>query len=151
MKAFGRVVVATDFSPASRATIAAVEALAGTDDIVLHVVHVLEPVSYALPPTTLLDYERERREEARDQLDQVAAAVAKRIGGGVRTHMLEGPPATQICRLAEQVRAHLVIVGSHGRTGLRRAVIGSVAERVARHAGRPVLIVPGAGSHRRRR
>lgn len=102
-----------------------------------------------MPAPVELAQERQRRAEADAELARFCATLAKRVPAvrHVRSHVLASSPANEICRLAKELRAHLIIVGSHGRIGLTRAVIGSVAERVARHAGRPVLIVPGAGSH----
>ena len=153
MKAYRRVVVATDFSTASRAAIGAVEAIGGKGTLVVELVHVLEPVVYGLPAAMIVELIRARRESAQADLARLEAQLAKRLGEDVvvHTHVVEGAPAIEVCRIAVETRAHLVIVGSHGRTGFRRAMIGSVAERIARHAGRPVLIVPGAGSHRRPR
>lgn len=154
MKAYRRLVVATDFSPGSQAAIGAVEAVSGKGPLTIHLVHVLEPLAYMVPTAAIwLEHEQARREDARVQLERFGAVLEKRVSGSVRVraHLVGGAPSTEICGLADTVRADLVIVGSHGRTGLRRAMIGSVAERVARHAGRPVLIVPVAGSHPRRR
>jgi nucleotide-binding universal stress UspA family protein len=52
-----------------------------------------------------------------------------------------GEPFRDICRLAEHEQADLIVMGSHGRTGLRHVLLGSVAERVLRHAPCPVLVV----------
>jgi nucleotide-binding universal stress UspA family protein len=153
VKSYRRLVVATDFSTGSHAGIGAVEAVSGKGPLTVDLLHVLEPVAYLIPTAPMwLEHEHARREDARAQLDRVSAALEKRVRGAIRVrmHLVGGPPAPEICRLAEKVRADLVIVGSHGRTGLRRAMIGSVAEYVARHAGRPVLIVPVAGAHKRR-
>lgn len=153
MKSYRRLVVATDFSAGSQAAVGAVEAVAGKGPLTVHLVHVLEPVAYLLPTAPMwLEHEQARRADARAHLERFGAALEKRVGKTVRVraHLVGGPPAAEICRLADTVRADLVIVGSHGRTGFRRAMIGSVAERVVRHAARPVLIVPVAGSHRRR-
>ncbi|MEO6029915.1 MAG: universal stress protein [Candidatus Binatia bacterium] len=151
MKAYRRVLVATDFSPASRATIGAVQAIAGKGDLQVRVLYVVEPLNHILPETNA--YQRARRARVCTELARFCADLEKRVGGGVRArpHVATGSPAMAICRVAESIRAQLVIVGSHGRTGYRRAMIGSVAERVARLAQRPVLIVPGAGAHSRRR
>ena len=154
MKAYRRLVVATDFSTGSQAAIGAVEAVSGKGPLTVHLVHVLEPLAYMVPTAAMwLEHEQARREDARLQLERYGVALEKRLRGSgrVRAHLVEGAPVAEICRLADTVRADLVIVGSHGRTGLQRAMIGSVAERVVRHAARPVLIVPVAGSHRRRR
>ena len=152
MKSYRRLVVATDFSTGSQAGIGAVEAVSGKGPLAVDLVHVLEPIAYLIPTAPMwLEHEHARREDARAQLERFSAALEKRVAGiRVRMHLVGGPPAAEICRLAEKVRADLVIVGSHGRTGLSRAMIGSVAENVARHAARPVLIVPVAGAHRRK-
>ncbi|HEY2386518.1 MAG TPA: universal stress protein [Candidatus Binatia bacterium] len=155
MKAYRRIVVATDFSRGSHAALGAVEALASQGrTLEVHLVHVIEPLAFATPPPPIwVDYDRARVEDARAHLKELAAGLERRLGASarVRTHFATGPAASEICRAAETFRADLVIVGTHGRTGLRRAMIGSVAERVVRHAGRPVLAVPLAGSHRPRR
>ncbi len=52
-----------------------------------------------------------------------------------------GEPFNDICRIAEEERADLIVMGSHGRTGLSHVLLGSVAERVVRHAPCPVLVV----------
>lgn len=153
MKAYRRVVVATDFSPGSKAALGAVEALAGKEPITVHLVHVLEPVESLLPSPVRLSQQRLIRTQARIELQGLADALKERLGGSgrVQIELASGPAEVQICRLADRVRAHLVIVGSHGRSGFSRALLGSVAERVARFAKRPVLIVPLAGTHRRAR
>jgi nucleotide-binding universal stress UspA family protein len=152
VKAYRRIVVGVDFSAGSQAAIGAVEAVAGSERIEVYLVHVIEPPPYILTrPTDALVLARSQREEARVQLQRLAEAMKRRLGKAVtvRETLVPGIADTEICKLAERARAHLVIVGSHGRRGFRRALLGSVAERVARFAGRPVLVVPLAGAHRR--
>ncbi|HEY4117827.1 MAG TPA: universal stress protein [Byssovorax sp.] len=74
------------------------------------------------------------------------AGVSARARGLVRvakivTHAAEGDPAAEIIALAADVDADLVVVGTHGRSGLRRALMGSVAEGVVRRAGCPVYVM----------
>jgi nucleotide-binding universal stress UspA family protein len=59
----------------------------------------------------------------------------------VETRVTVGEAVWEICRMAEKEHADLIIMGSHGRTGLSHVVLGSVAERVVRHASCPVLVV----------
>jgi nucleotide-binding universal stress UspA family protein len=58
----------------------------------------------------------------------------------VQTHVLVGAPADEIVWLAAHLAADMVVVGTHGRRGVRRMLLGSVAEKVARHTGCPVVI-----------
>jgi universal stress protein A len=75
------------------------------------------------------------------------AKVRKFIAGVTPTtvridaHVAIGEPFNEICRMAEQEHASLIVIGSHGRTGLSHVLLGSVAERVVRHAPCPVLVV----------
>ena len=59
----------------------------------------------------------------------------------VETQVMVGEPFADICQSAAQEQADLIIMGSHGRTGLSHVLLGSVAERVVRHAPCPVLVV----------
>jgi nucleotide-binding universal stress UspA family protein len=66
---------------------------------------------------------------------------ARELGGGVETRVLEGSPGAALCDLAREVSAAAIVMGSRGRGGLRRAVLGSVSDYVVRHAPCPVLVV----------
>jgi nucleotide-binding universal stress UspA family protein len=80
-------------------------------------------------------------EIARDAIAK-ATAHATRLGASAEFVVLPlGEPAAAIVRDAAACGASLIIVGSHGRTGISRALVGSVAERVVRHAPCPVLVV----------
>lgn len=152
MKSYRRIVVGVDFSPGSQAALGAVEAMAGKGPMTVHLVHVLEPPAYLLPPPSApLLFERNRKEDAEARLKRLADALRRRVGDDVTVRIEHGTGLAdvEICKAAERVRAQLIIVGSHGRRGFHHALLGSVAERVARLARRPVLIVPLAGSHRR--
>jgi nucleotide-binding universal stress UspA family protein len=151
VKAYRRIVVGVDFSRGSQGAIGAVEAVAGKGPVTVYLIHVLEPPAYLLPPPSApLFFERNRREDAELRLKRLADALKRRLGDAVtvRIEHMTGLADVQICKTADRVRAHLIIVGSHGRSGFRRALVGSIAERVARLARRPVLIVPLAGTHR---
>ncbi len=81
-------------------------------------------------------------EEARRIL---TAAVAD-LGDGVAIageHVLEGHPAAEILRLADEVSAGLIVVGSRGLGGVRRLVLGSVSEEVVHHSRRPIMVLRG--------
>jgi universal stress protein A len=59
----------------------------------------------------------------------------------IKARVAIGEPFNEICRMAEEENASLIVMGSHGRTGLSHVLLGSVAERVVRHAPCPVLVV----------
>jgi nucleotide-binding universal stress UspA family protein len=75
---------------------------------------------------------------ARDQLDGLARQCN---GVEVERRVEDGDPAELILSVAEEAHADLIVMGTHGRTGLRRLIMGSVAEHVARRARCPVLTV----------
>jgi len=77
--------------------------------------------------------------DARGQLSRTEEALC---AVSVHEAIEEGDAADAICHEAEKVGADAIVVGSHGRTGLRRLFLGSVSERVVRHAPCPVLVVP---------
>jgi len=81
------------------------------------------------------------REGTEGELTKLASELSKR-GLSVRHRLAEGVPAAAIVSLAEDEDAAMIVMGTHGRTGIERLVIGSVAEKVLRMASCPVLTVP---------
>ena len=133
----GPVIVPFDFSDHSRAAFMHAVQLTTPENI--HVVHVL-PVFTPTEPGVgwgLIDDAQ--------RFSQTAKAMENEIPpddfDGVNFHVLLGDPGTVVADLAVQLDAELIAVGSHGRTGLSRLVVGSVAERVSRLAPCPVLLV----------
>jgi nucleotide-binding universal stress UspA family protein len=76
--------------------------------------------------------------EAREELERTAAALTT---ARVDKRVEVGDVAKTICRIAEERDVDVIVVGSHGRTGLERLFLGSVSEHVVRHAPCPVLVV----------
>ena len=143
----GPIVHPTDFSPASRAAFARAVALARDEGAELLVVHVLASVTPLLgdgymSPKTYEDLFRSIRAEAQKQLDKLLArAKAARVRA--RGLLLEGTAADAIVRAARTKHVQVIVMGTHGRTGLARLLMGSVAERVVGTAPCPVLTVRG--------
>jgi nucleotide-binding universal stress UspA family protein len=106
----------------------------------VHVLHVLRRVDPGFPGVVWPTEEDEaRKAHARRAIhDRLASAGLERV----RVHLAFGDPATRILDLANDIGAGLVVMASHSRSGLLRVALGSVAERVARFATCPVLIVP---------
>ncbi|HLZ30594.1 MAG TPA: universal stress protein [Chloroflexota bacterium] len=90
-----------------------------------------------IDPTPILEAERD---EAVRYLDEVAARL-KQHNLIVQTEHFEGAPAEQIVERARALDVSLILMSTHGRSGLARAVFGSVADAVLRHADCPVLLV----------
>jgi nucleotide-binding universal stress UspA family protein len=87
----------------------------------------------------------EARTEARRFLDEQAAGVRSAGGAVAQTYLGTGRPDEEIVELAEEIGAGMVVVGSRGLGGVRRALMGSVSQSVVRHAHCPVLVVRGGG------
>jgi nucleotide-binding universal stress UspA family protein len=83
----------------------------------------------------------EVRQQVRASLATMLADALARTGAAGETRVMEGEAANAIVACAEELGAELVVVGTHGRTGLRRLALGSVAERVVRNASCSVLTV----------
>lgn len=158
---FTRILLATDGSPeAGRAARIAV-ALSGKLGSELHVVYVGSmPSRYVPAESEILDYDfwKELRElserEATGKLEELVRTLEEGGGKVEIAHVVVGRPDTEIVRLAEEIDADLVVVGSRGFGRLRRAVMGSVSLSVVRHAHCPVLVVRsegGDGGHLPRR
>ena len=112
----------------------------------VHVALVVDPPAVGLAPEAVMTVET-----SSDSLPQLTAfvdgeakALAAKIGalqiGKITAHLLTGAPAREIVWLAAHLQADLIVVATHGRTGLKRALLGSVAERVVRTAGCPVFV-----------
>jgi len=139
-----RILHPTDFSPASRAAFARALKAARTDRAELVIAHVLAPVMPAVDGyMTAQMYgqlETAGRRYGKKHLD---ALVARARNAGVRARgvLLEGVAHEAIVRAARG--AEMIVMGTHGRTGVARFVLGSVASRVVSHAKCPVMTVRG--------
>jgi len=139
------ILYATDFSPASDAAFEQAMTLAkrsGAHLIVAHVRSVPDNVWY---PSVAAVHDLDKHIEAAS-LAALAKLrdVAQRRGVDAAAISRVGVPWDAICALAEETDADLVVLGTHGASGVRHALIGSVAERVVRASTRPVLTVRSA-------
>jgi nucleotide-binding universal stress UspA family protein len=139
-----RILCAVDFSEYSQYALRYAVELAKLFDAEMLLLNVLELAfvpTYAmagLPELSLPTEQIERDTQQRmDELIAECSAQHKKTCGTVRI----GTPFVEIIRYAREIGADLIVVGTHGRTGLRHVFIGSVAERVVRKAPCPVLSV----------
>ena len=144
MKPIRRVLHATDFSPASRRAFDTALSLAKSLEAPLTIVYVLAPITVVpeqyIDVNTMERLDRQAREWGMRQLNRLAAR-AKTAGVDATALFRDGDPAEQIVRACRSTRSGLIVVGTHGRRGLRRFLLGSVAERVVRTTTCSVLTV----------
>jgi nucleotide-binding universal stress UspA family protein len=139
-----QILCASDFSPASEPAWLMAQRLGRLFRCEVLLLHALPPVTIGMegsfPPQLYQELVTGAQREAEASL---AAMVASTTGAPfkVRSRVVEGSPAARIVGVAAEEAADLVVVGTHGRTGLDRVLLGSVADRVLRTATCPVLTV----------
>ncbi|MDQ3365687.1 MAG: universal stress protein [Myxococcota bacterium] len=140
-----QVVVAYDFSPTAEEALArAVDVAARAPHHILHIVAALE--AHGGLGGSLLHHTDYQTAE-RVQLELTARASAAFAGRATAAeiqfyvHARIGKPADQVLAVARDVSADLIFIGSHGKTGVERLLLGSVSERVVREAQCPVMVV----------
>jgi nucleotide-binding universal stress UspA family protein len=147
MKPIRHLLVATDFSSASRPAFRRALELALANSAALWIVHVaaspgpLSPDGYVLP-RIYEEMELAIRADAQKRL-RTLLSRARRVGVRARALLLKGAPHEAIVRAARGHRADMIVLGTHGRTGMARFFVGSVASRVVAAASCPVLTVRG--------
>lgn len=113
----------------------------------LHIIPPFPPMATAdamsLGALSQLDIPKLEAEMVEDAQQRIRRVVAKHnvFTGQVEIKAVVGEPVWDICHTAEQDHSDLIVMGSHGRTGLAHVFLGSVAERVIRHAPCPVLVI----------
>lgn len=145
MATSGPIVHPTDFSRASEAAFMRAINVAKRDGVELIMVHVLEPLSPFLADGSSVHYTQLQASlEAKARLNLKRMLVrAKRAGVPASDVLLEGSPAEKIVELAKKRGAGVIVMGTRGRTGLKKLLLGSVAERVIGLATCSVLTVRG--------
>lgn len=143
---FRRILFATDFSPASRAAFRTAVELARRERghlVIAHVLPAVAPIGVESYVSARMyeDMEASVRRWAEKRLDTlVADAIGSRVTA--RSLLLAGPAVHEaIARAAAKERSDVVVIGTHGRTGLERVLVGSVAARIIGTAPCPVLTV----------
>jgi nucleotide-binding universal stress UspA family protein len=145
-RAISRIVCAVDTTPSSRAALRAACDLAGRFDATVVAVNVIDDYILAqagmLSQLDAVSIEGRFGEIARANLERcIAETVGDHCGRGIERRVEVGRPSEAIARVATQEGAQLVTCGTHGRTGLARALFGSIAEQIVRAAPCPVLTV----------
>ncbi len=141
---YHRILWPTDFSALAKTALPHAVGLASDAGVELMLLHVVPlPAAYAMPDISgalSVSLQRKTRVAAQRELRRLEKQVK---GPNIRTHtvLTEGVPFHQIVRAATRLRCDLIVLATHGRTGLAHAIMGSVAENVIRRAPCPVLTV----------
>lgn len=143
-----RILVPVDFSDGSRQAVQYASDLARTFKAEIHLLHVIEPIvypiEYGVAPAAHTDIE----ETARANAEREMRRMAEKHAHGVSSHawIRIGRAADAIAEVAKDALIDLIVMSTHGRTGVSHLLLGSTAERVVRIAPCPVLSLKGAGA-----
>jgi len=144
-----KILFATDFSDCARRAQEFAVGFADQFHAELHLLHVVPDISLIAPdPATALalpqNYLGEVKNEARRSLEKLLPGAGKE-GRSVIRSVRMGNPFGEIVKYAEETAIDLIVIGTHGRGALMHLLLGSIAEKVVRHAKCPVLSVHPAG------
>lgn len=146
MKPIRHVLCATDFSTTSRRALDAATALAKSSNAELTILHVLAPPVVVpeqyFDAAIIAQLDKRGRAWSLRELQKLSKRTTR---AGVETAVLvrPGDPAEQIVRASKAAKADVIVTGTHGRSGLKRLFLGSVAQKVVALASCPVLTVRG--------
>jgi len=144
-----KILLATDGSKEARLALTTATDIAKRTDSELHVAYVF-PTAVQRPfpnpitsrPREVLEHElEEAMQQAQQFLDQQVERIKEEGVSVAEAHLLRGSPDREVVLLSEEIGAGLIIMGSRGLGGVRRALMGSVSDSVVRHAHCPVMIV----------
>lgn len=148
------VLLPTDFSECANYALSYAASFARQANAALICVHVIEPVAPPVgytglaEPLPVSDISEQLEDSAERELPKISQCE-ECAGLNVEEVITHGDAASEIVRVARERGVDLIVIASHGRTGLGRILFGSTAEAVVRHASCPVLVVkPPAGSDR---
>ena len=134
--------MATDFSDGSDEALAQAIEAAKPDNAAIEILHVIELIEEFPFGTVHFDADYGALYASVDQRLTDRAARVRAAGVACTTKIVEGVAVSEITKRGRDIDADLIVVGTHGRTGIAHAMLGSVAERVVRRASCPVLTVP---------
>ena len=147
MRKIKKILAPTDFSESAREAVSYAVELASTFGAQLTLFHAYQTPAYLLPEGSILAGS-DLIVDIMNRASEALEAAKKELEGKVPvdTLLVEGLPFVQIVTAAQEGGYDLIVMGTHGRTGLRHVLLGSVAERVVRRAECPVLTVRQRGA-----
>jgi nucleotide-binding universal stress UspA family protein len=143
-----KILCPVDFSTVSMEALKLAGDLAEKFGAGLVVVHVLEPIlaptDFSFGPLSMTDVEDKLSDRAMDGLEKAAQSLPL-PKDKVQINVARGIGSQEIIRIAEETKVDLIVMGTHGYTGITHALLGSTAERVVRRSPCPVLTIKGKG------
>jgi len=136
---FKKIILATDFSDTSKDAGYHALVLAQTYKAELKAMHVFDINAWNIPSSYY--FIEKTRQQGKDSLKELAESFDLKV----ETIFTEGDPGHEIVRVAEELNADLIVLGTHGHSGWKRFTIGGVAEFVGRHAPCAVLTIKPEG------
>jgi len=138
-----KILAPVDFSDCSKKALQYALALAKEHEAAITLLHVVSPPTYPVGEFGGLEYGNLVADMRLGGEKQLAAMAREDIGDAapVDTHIRSGAPAPEIVALANELDVDIIVISTHGHTGLKHVLLGSVAEHVIRTAPCPVLVV----------
>jgi nucleotide-binding universal stress UspA family protein len=136
-----RILVATDFSPCAKAALDQAVKIAAATGAQLTLMHTHSLPAYVLPDGTVFALDSVAAREIEKSIEGQLALERQRAGVSMELLCVEGNPAESVLSQAAKGGFDLLVMGTHGRTGVRRLLLGSIAERVLRSAPCPMMVV----------
>ncbi len=134
-----KILVPTDFPECASTAVHAAAAMHRKTDVEVLLLHVTEPAYQGLRVQTS-DLHAQMKSEAQRSLETLVREMFGK-GATVRTLVKDGRPAEVICQTALEAQVDAILIPTHGHSGLKHALLGSVTEKVVRHAPCSVLVV----------
>ncbi len=140
------ILVPTDFSEFSDRAVRQAVDIAEQHNAKIYLLHVVDrlqqcAIDYCIPLETMMKVQSDSEKEAAKKMREEAEKILKTKNIDLVFDVKAGIPYEEILKEQQERKADLIVIASHGRTGLLRTLIGSVAERVMREAKCPVLLV----------
>ena len=137
----GAILVPVDFSECGQTAVRYALGMASQFQATVTLVHVVEQIIYPgdwmYPPLAMSDFASEKRGEVQQKMESLVHEPRAKVNYVVRV----GRAWQEVTELAKEIQADLLVIATHGYTGLKHVLLGSVAEKIVRHAPCPVLTV----------
>jgi universal stress protein A len=148
MAAIKKILVPTDFSKFSDNALKQAVEMAKQNKAKIYLFHVISivqqcAVDYCLDTAIVMDLEQKSMQSAQDMIQKQIRRVVKSSDVGIVSDVRKGTPYKEILKEQEDKKIDLIVIATHGQTGLKGYLLGSVADKVARHAKCPVFLVRG--------